>query len=201
MSRLLFLDCETTGLPDSDGVPREAQLLEVGMVVVETPTFEIVAEQNHVFHFELKPTLVKDHHFFGPGGSSIFIHRKVVDMHKANGLWEACKRSQLTSYAKMDELVRAFILGQGCDGSVLAGANPEFDRAFLRKNLPMAQQGLHYRNFDTNTLWLLESMLTGKDAKREKPATHRAIDDCKDAVAVVEKHFDFFCRLTQETGG
>lgn len=189
MARLLFLDCETTGLD-----PEFDLLLEVGMVVVETPTFEIVAERSHVVHFELRPTLTKDHMFKGPG-RELFIHRKVVDMHKANGLWEACKRSQLDDYQKLDALLRAFILEQGCDGSVLAGANPSFDRDFLKKFCPTTARGLHYRNLDTNSFWLLQGFLTGEDVRREKPATHRAIDDCKDAVAVVEKHFDFFERL------
>ena len=189
MARLLFLDCETTGLD-----PKTDMLLEVGMVVVETPTFEIVAETHYVFHFELKPTLTKDHHFKGPG-RDLFIHRKVVDMHNANGLWEACKRSQLNNYQKMDQLVRAWILEQGADGSVLAGANPDFDRRFLWEKLPNTAQGLHYRNFDCNTFWLLQSFITGEDVKRAKPATHRAVDDCKDAIAVVEKHFDFMERL------
>ena len=60
---------------------------------------------------------------------------------------------------------------------------------------PTTAQGLHYRNFDTNTFWLLQGMLTGEDVRREKPATHRAVDDCKDAVKVVELHFEFFERL------
>ncbi len=189
MSRVLFLDCETTGLDPNTDI-----LLEVGMVVVETPTFEIVAEQAHVCHFELKPTLTKDHHFKGPG-RDLFIHRKVVDMHKANGLWEACKRSQLNSYQKLEELISAFILDQAANGSVLAGANPSFDRDFLKEKLPTTARGLHYRNFDTNTFWLLQGFLTGEDMRREKPASHRAVDDCKDAIAVVEKHFEFFERL------
>jgi len=189
MARLLFLDCETTGLD-----PKTDMLLEVGMVVVETPTFEPVAETNIVFHFDLKPTLTKDHHFQGPG-RDLFIHRKVVDMHKANGLWEACKRSQLNSYRRMDELVRAWILEQGCDGSVLAGANPDFDRRFLKEKLPTTAQGLHYRNLDTNSFWLLREFLTGESGKRAKPATHRAVDDCKDAIKAVEQHVEFMMEL------
>jgi oligoribonuclease len=193
MSRLLFLDCETTGLS-----PVDSKLLEVGMVVVELPTFEIVAETNHVFHYELKPTLTRDH-FFKWNTDEIFIHRKVVEMHKANGLWDACKRSQLVDYQKMDEIVQRFIVDNGCQGSPLAGANPGFDRTFLRAVLPGTDKLLHYRNFDTNTFWLLQSFITGEDAKREKPASHRAVDDCKDAVAQVEKHFDFFSELVGAT--
>lgn len=199
MARVLFLDTETTGLLDSDGVAREARLLEVGMVVVETPTFEIVAEQSHVFHFPLKPALTKDHHFLTPGGETIFIHPNVVKMHQANGLWEACKRSQLNDYTKLDALVGTFIMEQAVNSSVLAGAGVDFDRAIMRKYLPQALGKLHYRNFDTNALWLLQSFLTGQEPARDKGSSHRAIDDCKEAIAQVEKHFDFFCQLVKET--
>jgi oligoribonuclease (3'-5' exoribonuclease) len=185
VSRLLFLDTETTGLS-----PADSKLLEVGMVVVELPTFEIVAEDSTVFHFELKPTLTRDHYFRWTT-QEIFIHRKVVDMHKANGLWEACKRSQLVDYQKMDEIVQRFITANGCQGSVCAGANPDFDRRFLRAVLPGTDALLHYRNFDCNTFWLLQEFISGEKGTREKPASHRAVDDCKDAIKVVEKHFDF----------
>jgi oligoribonuclease (3'-5' exoribonuclease) len=191
MSRLLFLDCETTGFS-----PVDSKLLEVGMVVVQLPTFDIVAEQSNVFHYELKPTLTKDHHFKW-NTNEIFIHRNVVDMHKANGLWEACKRSQLNDYQKMDELVQRFIVDNGCQGSALAGANPEFDRSFLKAFLPGTAQLLHYRSFDTNTFWLLQEFLTGQSGKREKNNAHRAVDDCKDAIKVVEQHFDFFTELVK----
>jgi oligoribonuclease len=190
MSRLLFLDCETTGLS-----PADSKLLEVGMVVVELPTFEIVAETNHVFHYELKPTLTRDH-YFKWNTDEIYIHPKVVDMHKGNGLWDACKRSQLVDYQKLDDLLRQFIVDNGCDGSVLAGANPSFDRDFLKKFCPTTARGLHYRNFDTNTFWLLQGFITGEEATRPKrESNHRAVDDCKMAISAVERHFDFFCQL------
>lgn len=188
MSRLLFLDVETTGLD-----PNTDMLLEVGMVVVELPTFDVVAEDSRVFHFDLKPTRTKDHHFVGPG-RELFIHRKVVDMHKDNGLWDACKRSQLVDYKKMDELVQLFIVKEGCQGSVLAGANPSFDRGFLKKFLPGTERLLHYRHFDTNTFFLLQKFLTGEGSTKPDGA-HRAVADCKQAVAVVEQHFDFFQKL------
>lgn len=194
MTRWAFLDCETTGL-----TPADSKLLEVGVVVVELPTFQIVAEDHWVYHYELKPALTKDHHFKW-NTDVIFIHRKVVDMHKANGLWEACKRSQLVDYQKMDELIQRFLVDNGCQDSPLCGANPAFDRAFLKAVLPGTERLFHYRNFDSNTLWLLKSAVTGEDAKREKPATHRAVDDCKDAVAVIEKHFDFMKEFWEQVG-
>lgn len=178
MSRLLFLDTETTGLS-----PGTDKLLEVGMVVVELPSFEIVAEDSICFHFERSAL------------QSLYIHPKVLELHETNGLWRDCLRSQLNDYRKMDEIVSRFIIDNGCQDSALAGANPGFDRGFLKVFLPGTLELLHYRNFDSNTLWLLQSWLMGTDPKREKPATHRAVDDCKDAIKVVEQHFEFMERI------
>ncbi len=179
MNRLPFIDCETTGL-----TPGADRLLEVGVVVVDLPNFDVVAEDHWVFHYDIKK----------PHG---YIHPKVVDMHHANGLWKACERSQLVDYSKMDALVSKFLVDQGCQGMACAGANPDFDRRFLRAQLPETDKLLHYRNFDTNTFWLLQEFLTGESGKRAKPATHRAVDDCKDAIKVVEQHFEFFTALVK----
>ena len=173
--KIPFLDCETTGLS-----PEKDRLLEVGIVVVDIPTFAIVHEDHRVFHYDIKK----------PHG---YIHPKVIEMHTVNGLWDACKISLLDDYQKMDQIIAQILVDNGCQGAVLAGANPDFDRRFLRNILPQTDKLLHYRNFDTNTFWLLQEFLTGESGKRAKPASHRAVDDCKDAVAVVEKHFDFMC--------
>lgn len=178
MSRLAFLDCETTGL-----TPSHDRLLEVGAVIVELPSFEIVAEDHWVFHYDIKK----------PHG---YIHPKVVEMHKANGLWDACFKSQLADYQKLDSLVSAFLVAQGCQGAPLAGANPDFDKRFMVAVLPQTLGLFHYRNFDTNSFWLLKSFITGNDAKRSKPASHRAVDDCKDAIKQVEEFFEFVSGLT-----
>lgn len=175
---LVFLDCETTGLS-----PRDSRLLEVGCVAVELPTFEIIDECNWVFHYDIAHK---------PHG---FIHQKVVEMHHANGLWKDCFRSQLNDYQKMDLLVSQWVVDHGGQGMALAGANPGFDRKFLESVLPTTDKTFHYRAFDTNTLWLLREYLTGERGQKAKPATHRAVDDCKDAIATIEQFFNFFEKL------
>lgn len=174
---LVFLDCETTGL-----TPGADRLLEVGCVSVRLPDFEIVAEQQWDFHYDVKK----------PHG---YIHPKAIEMHTVNGLWADCFRSQLVDYQKMDQLVSAWVVEQGGQGMALAGANPDFDRRFLSSILPTTAKTFHYRNFDTNSFWLLREFLTGESGKRAKSATHRAVDDCKDAIVTIEKFFDFFTEL------
>jgi oligoribonuclease (3'-5' exoribonuclease) len=172
----LFLDGETTGL-----LPHDSRLLEIGMVAVELPTFEPVDMASFVFRFDLVEMQK----------AGLYVHPKVIDMHTKNNLWHDCACSPLDDYQKMDEMVQRFIVDAGCQGSVLGGANPDFDRRFLTKFLPGTNNVLHYRNFDNNTFWLLQEFITGEKGTREKPAAHRAIDDCMDAIAVVEKHFEF----------
>lgn len=179
MSRLAFLDCETTGLS-----PAADRLLEVGVVVVELPSFEIVLEDHRVFHYDLAK----------PHG---YIHPKVIEMHTKNGLWDACKISLLDDYRKMDTIISKLLVDAGVQGAPLAGANPDFDRKFLAAQLPETLKLFHYRNFDTNAFWLLRSFITGDDSRRSKPASHRAVDDCKDAIKVVEDHFEFISGLVK----
>lgn len=199
VKRLAVVDCETTGLAqDLDGSDPDRHipwLLEVGMIVVDLPTFEIVAETNEVLPFD---------------GSIKIAHPKVQAMHTANGLWaeakamaEKQKAAGRNANFRFDAEARLcqFLVDAGADGMPLCGANPDFDRRFLERYMPKFAKLFHYRNFDTNTFWLFQSFLTGQDVKREKPATHRALDDCRDAIAVIEKHWDFMAEVTRAVAG
>jgi len=177
---LVFLDVETTGLS-----PAKDKLLEVGMVAVTLPSFEIVAEDHRVMKYDVAASVK----------AGQYIHPKVMEMHTANGLWASCKISLLDDYRKLDDIVAKFVLDNGGQGGPLAGANPDFDRGFMRDLLPQTLKLFHYRNFDVNAFWLLRNFITGDDTKRSKPASHRAVDDCKDAVAVVADHFEFISGL------
>lgn len=179
---LAVLDCETTGL-----APGKDRLLEVGVVVVSLELdrfFEEVAAEQWDFHFDLKKEVAAGH----------YIHPKVIEMHNENGLWRDCERSQLNDYQKMDLLVSQFIVDNGAQKCELAGANPSFDRGFLNSILPVTAQTFHYRNFDTNSFWLLRRYLTGEQ-RGPKPCKHRAIDDCRDAIRAVEEHINFIKAL------
>jgi oligoribonuclease len=187
--RLPFIDLETTGLdPEKDFV------LEVGCVVVDLPTFEEVAAKRWVVGFNKAQ----------PSAKGLNIHPKVLSMHTLNGLWQDCEDANtrrvpdgVPCVNDADAQLQRFLLDHDCQDMQLAGANPGFDRGFMRKHLPGAEKLLHYRNFDTNTFWLLQSFITGEEARREKPASHRALDDCRDAIKQVELHFDFFSQLVK----
>lgn len=195
--RLAVIDCETTGLDeDLDGHDPEKpipQLLEVGLVIVDLPTFEIVAETNEVLPCDAPISMW---------------HPKVQAMHRANGLWEECKNQaaaqkkagpQASFRYDAEQRLRQFVIDAGADGMPMMGAKPGFDRAFLRRYMPKLAREFHYRDFDTNTFWLFMSFISGTDPKREKPATHRALDDCRDAVAVIETFWNFMVEAVNAT--
>lgn len=178
---LAFVDVETTGLD-----PATDRLLEVGIVIVELPTFKVLEEAEVQFRFDRS-------RYTG------YIHPKVVDMHIANGLWDACEASSYDDLQKMDADLVSFLLANGCQGSQLAGANPSFDRGFLRKSLPQTERLFHYRNFDTNSFWLLREFIEGQKADRPKGTAHRAVADCKEAIQAVEDFWIWFQSLTATT--
>jgi oligoribonuclease (3'-5' exoribonuclease) len=192
MSNLAFLDVETTGLDKDLDNPEPGMipwLLEVGLVIVSTPTFDVVAKTNAVLPFKR--------------GQGTKVHPKVLAMHEANGLWKECEtlwanqgRHESFRYEQEQRLIQ-FLHQHDAVDSQLCGFKPGFDRNFLRRYMPKLEREFHYRDFDCNSFFLLQSYLTGVEPKREKPASHRAVDDCMDAIASVENHFNFFCNLVK----
>jgi oligoribonuclease (3'-5' exoribonuclease) len=176
---LLFADCETTGLS-----PTNDRLLEVGMVVVKLPTFEVVDQKNWVLWFDRVLT-----------APDRFIHTKVHEMHETSGLWAECLASKFTDLQKVDSECSQWAVAHDCQGSALGGAGPSFDRDFFKVKLPKLASLLHYRNFDTNAFWLLQSYITGQEPTRDKAAAHRAIPDCLESIGEVERHFDWFTKF------
>jgi len=176
---LAFVDVETTGLD-----PVTDRLLEVGIVIVSLPEFRILEEAEVQMRFDRS-------RYMG------YIHPKVVDMHIENGLWDACEASPYDDLQKMDADLCSFLLANNCQGSQLAGANPSFDRGFLRKSLPQTEKLFHYRNFDVNSFWLLREFIEGRDSARSKAAAHRAVADCKQAIQTVEEFWTWFNGLAK----
>lgn len=177
MEKILFLDTETTGL--AKNLPNE-KILELGLVAVSVPDFEEVAWMSDVVR-TTRLDLMK-------------MHPEVQTMHAHSGLWKEVEFGGVSVRA-LEERAIVFVLQNGLQGSVCCGANPDFDRRFLEVHMPELNDLLHYRNFDTNSFWLYREMLTGGAPARDKGATHRAVDDCRAALATVKGHFDFMAEL------
>jgi oligoribonuclease (3'-5' exoribonuclease) len=102
-------------------------------------------------------------------------------MHTANGLLDDLKTAKRT-IQEVEALARGFVNKHcGSEPSPLMGANPDFDRGFLRYHMPTLEKGFHYRNFDVNAFWQLRQYLFGTVGER-KPTAHRALANCEQAV-------------------
>lgn len=157
MKHLLWLDLETTGLD-----PNKDSILEIALVETDQD-LNMVATFSRVLYYPetLQPALPEH----------------VLAMHTQNQLLDECAATANTM-----PLVEAEVSAWAEEHQIknprpMAGTNPHFDRAFLRRHFPRLEQQLfHYRSFDMNTLRLL------LDAPRPAQGpghAHRALDDLR----------------------
>ncbi len=163
---IIILDTETEGLDE-----KRHAVLELAMLAVEVPTFEIVAEFSQCVRILQVPTTIDPY---------------VRKMHQDSGLWDDCLRSP-HSLVEVENAACAFVDAHTHGDSPLGGANPAFDRRFLVAQLPLLARRFHYRNLDVRTLTYLDEWIVG--APKEAPA-HRALGDCRQAVRAVELHYE-----------
>lgn len=171
---LVFCDCEATGLDEG-----RDHLLEIALVAVELPTFRVVATYDSVIVPPQWPTVKRN------------LPERVRDMHEASGLlaslgdaWGAGKRDYAAVEAEALAFVRQHSPHTPTWKTPLAGANPDFDRRFLRKRMPRLHEAFHYRNFDVRSITQLQDWVFGA-AHVESP--HRALPDALKAVADVRE--------------
>jgi oligoribonuclease len=168
---MIWVDVETTGLDSLND-----WLLEVGIVITEDgPEFEEVGRKNWVMAYDQN------------AAPFIKIPDVVMQMHTDSGLWDACKRSDNTSFDLVDCEIADFI--NGAAGSPMAGATVHFDRAFLKEFLPRVEKLFHYRNFDVSTLKMVGLMYDDMYYWADR-AIHRALPDLEDSIENARN----FCR-------
>lgn len=161
--KLLWLDCETTGLTESDII------LEVyaGLADIDQP-FIICKEYRAVLNYVFFPD--------EPAGT----HPIVIEMHTKNGLWAECSKSELEAYDADEALVK--IVPQG---TILAGSTVHFDRMFLREEMPRMESLLHHRHLDVSSIKIAAEMLGMP--KLPKGEAHRAQADVMESMAHLQQ--------------
>lgn len=176
MKNLIFLDVETTGLNEA-----RDSILEIAMVAVALPTFATVAEFSSVVVPPMWPTVKRN------------LHERVAAMHAASGLlaeldtgYNVEKLAQGSATHLIEGQAREFVQRYAPQTASfwtpLAGANPDFDRRFLKAGMPKLHAMFHYRNFDVRSVTQLQDWVFGV-AHVESP--HRALADCYQAIQAV----------------
>jgi oligoribonuclease len=199
MSTLIFADLETTGLREYD--PKQL-VLEIGLLAVSEPDFTEI----DYYHTAIQwmPAQLDE------AGMDPF----VKEMHTKSGLLGEIKAEPmrlratggLPTLGQAQVEAKAFINRhinhvqvdeKGRPELVLCGANPEFDRRWMNVYLPDLASKFHYRSFDINSLWMLNRWLLGGERVKFGQA-HRALADCREAVATVHRFIQAFGDATRE---
>ncbi len=172
MKHLIFCDCETTGLDEN-----KDHILELALVAVELPTFREVAHYVSVVVPPMWPTVLRN------------MHERVCRMHAASGLLAEIAQTEGERPVHLVEGEAIAFVQQWAPQTLswhtpLAGANPDFDRRFLRKRMPKLHARFHYRSFDVRAFTQLQDWVFGVE-HRESP--HRALADCRKAISDVRE--------------
>lgn len=163
---ILWLDMETTGLD-----PTFDQVLEVCFIVTGADLEPRGAYASVVMQPEL-----------------VTMKPVVWEMHNKSGLLDEVHSMSAKVMPLIEMEVLSFLLKNGVsDKSPLAGSTIHFDRSFLRRDLPLVNGAIHYRNIDVSSLrelvkrWVPDELYTKGDI-------HRAGPDCVDSIRQL-KHY------------
>lgn len=165
MTKLLWLDVETTGLH-----PQDSQLLQVAGIITDVYGDEISEEFNEVvFHSNI--TELRD--------SSI---EYVQKMHDKTGLWD--RLDDGIRLEELDNKLYEFItaLAPEARSIRLAGNSVRLDFNFLEAYLPKTAAHLHYRVVDCSVLDFVYNSWGFVRESFKKEKTHDAIDDIRESL-------------------
>lgn len=192
MSVLFFLDVETTGL-----YPVEKHLiLELGITAVSEPDFtEIESWSTCIYHEQ--------------GDVSRRLDDFVLKMHRESGLmadlskmWNGEAPKVTPRQALLEALAFVNRHSQNCGTDdrgklevFMCGANPGFDRDYLKSWMPDLMSRFHHRQIDVNTLFLIRRFLLGGPVAKFGTA-HRTIADNRQALAGIHEFINSFGEAT-----
>lgn len=166
MKNLVFCDCETSGLNEDRDV-----ILEIALVAVRLPTFDEVAHTACVVRPPQWETVKRN------------MHEKVLAMHTASGLIAEIDALSRGNLGEVEMHLRGWMNEHALATlefkTPLAGANPDFDRRFLKAALPKLLQKFHYRNFDVRSITQLQDWVFGL---QHVESPHRALPDARKAI-------------------
>lgn len=174
--RFVWIDLETTGLnPDHDVI------LEMAMIITDGELNELVRLNEVVWN--PYPVVFQE---------TATMHPKVRKMHKDNGLLEAVMASEKdlrdVERAMFSLLHHHAVMGE----ARIAGSTIGFDRAFLRRRMPMFEGYLHYRSFDVSTLKEAARLWRPEFMPSKGVPAHRAMADIEESIASAKAFKELF---------
>lgn len=168
MTRLLWLDLETTGLN-----PERDLILEIGLVVTEG--LDNIIDST---------SIVIDH-------GAVHMPPEVLNMHLGNGLLQDIGTRGLTAYEAYADAVGVLDSWLPGDKPIIVGGSgiDRFDLPFLRaaaEPLCWLPERFYYGTLDTSGLKRL-AKLAGHDIAGRGGATHRAVEDATDSFHLAQR--------------
>lgn len=166
MDRLVWIDCEMTGLE----LGKDA-LIEIAALVTDADLNVLGDGVDVVIHADEQ--------------SLAGMPEVVVEMHAKSGLTEEVRRSAVT-IEEAEALVLAYIKEWVPDPRTapLAGNSIATDRGFIARDMPALDDHLHYRMIDVSSIKELCRRWYPRIyyAQPEKGLSHRALADIRESI-------------------
>jgi len=165
----VVVDIETTGLDEGWDT-----ILELGILIADA-RFNVLASFSEVAYFDL------DLSWSG-------INDEVIEMHKKNGLWDACKASP-HSRAGIQASAVGFLKEGGWENQPMCGSTVQFDRKFIAAYMPKLDTTFHYRHIDVSSfknIFLKYDWGTNIEPQNRK--LHRSLPDCEDTLSELKAY-------------
>lgn len=173
---MFWIDVETTGLDATAD-----DLLEIACV----------ATDNELLTLARGPSLVIKHSPDFVAWKRLSSDPVVVDMHTKNRLWEEVLGDDAVPLRTVELLCIEFFYASARELDVtaprgripLAGSTVSFDRAFLKRHMPLFESCFHYRNIDVSTIkelarrWRPQVSDQYDAIAKDIPKQHRAMPD------------------------
>lgn len=173
--KLAIIDFETTGLN-----PKEDLILEVACIVVDAKTLEEQSSGSRLHK-------IIDH---GMPIEAALINKYVYEMHQKSGLVDdynnerknpASVTGKLIYRSYLDQYLIRFLLTNDMEAGkiMLSGSSIQFDRGFIREQLPYLDRILHYRMVDASSFRTMYKAHIDPTYTKDRETRHRAMSDCE----------------------